>query len=362
MPLDVDFSLAFNDRTGKLFLGREIIATLGARVASVRYGRLSQFPRSDLGRRLAGRLTHWETMARAFDPRLAAPLPRLRTPYPTLHLDPLSVLRHRLQERDIVLCHDVGPLTHPDQFAPRVDELYAGAYAAIRAARPHMVFVSRTSQQAFHALFGEDYPSSTVIYIPVRQEMAAASASPPADHGTPFLLTVGSLGRRKNQALCIEAFARSGLAAQGWHYVLAGGNEPGADEAVALGMKTEGVILRGYAGEPELRWLYRHASGFVLMSRLEGFGMPVIEAIEHDLPCLVTESSVLAEVGGPSTLRAEATDVEAIAAGMRALALMPPAERAERAARSRAHLAQFDRELVLGQWRQLADRVTGDAP
>lgn len=371
MPVDVEFSLALNDRTGKLFLGREIIAALGERVASVRYGRRKAFPRSDLGRRIAGRLTRWETTARVFHPGLAAVLPRLRTPHPTLHLDPLSVVRHRLEGRDIVLCHDVGPLTHPDQFAPGVDRLYAHAYARIRSAKPHMVFVSRTSQQAFHALFGEDFPSSTVIYIPVRGEMSGlpASRSPearssearPAGVDTPFLLTVGSIGRRKNQARCIAAFARSGLAAQGWRYVLIGGREPGAEEAIALGMTTAGVVMPGYAGDAELRWLYRHADGFVLMSLLEGFGMPVIEAAEHGLPCLVTESSVLAEVGGPAMLRADATDEAAIAEGMRALAGMPPAERAERVARGRAHLALFDRERVLGQWRELVDRVAGGA-
>ncbi|WP_371348957.1 glycosyltransferase [Ancylobacter sp. IITR112] len=361
MPVDVDFSLALNDRTGKLFLGREIIAGLGERVASVRYGRLAGFPGSEFGRRLAGRLTHWETTARVFLPGLAASLPRLRTVHPTLHLDPLSVTRHRLEARDIVLCHDVGPITHARYFAPRVDALYAHSYAAIRAAKPHMVFVSRTSQQAFHALYGEDYPSSTVIYIPVRRQVAEAPESRPAGIGAHFLLTVGSLGRRKNQARCIEAFARSGLAGQGWQYVLIGGNEPGAEDAIDLGNRTPGVVLSGYTSEAELRWLYRHAGGFVLMSLLEGFGMPVIEAAEHGLPCLVTANSVFLEVGGPSMLHADATDVAAIAQGMRALALMPASERAARVAGSRAHLAAFERSRVLGQWCQLIDRHAGAA-
>lgn len=359
MPVDIDFSFALNDRTGKLFLGREIIATLGERVASVRYGRLHGFPRSDFARRVAGRLTHWETTARVFHPRLLAPLPRLRTPHPTLHLDPLSVPRHRLEARDIVLCHDVGPITHADQFAPGVDRLYANAYDRIRSAKPHMVFVSQTSQRAFHTLYGEDFPSSVAIHIPIRREMTEQDETQPAGVRAPFLLTVGSIGRRKNQARCIEAFARSGLAEQGWQYVLIGGREPGADEAIALGMKTAGVIMPGYAGDAELRWLYHHAGGFVLMSLLEGFGMPVIEAAQHDLPCLVTESSVLAEVGGPAMLRADALDCAAIADGMRALAHMPPAERAERQARSRQHIALFDRDRVLGQWRQLIDRLAG---
>ncbi|TCK30667.1 glycosyltransferase involved in cell wall biosynthesis [Ancylobacter aquaticus] len=325
----------------------------------MRYGRLHAFPRTDFGRRVAGRLTHWETTARVFRAGLAASLPRVRTPNPTLHLDPLSVLRHRLEPRDIVLCHDVGPITHADHFAPGVDRLYGRAYDTIRSAKPHMVFVSQTSRRAFHALYGEDFPSSLAIHIPIRREMNERDEIQPAGVRAPFLLTVGSIGRRKNQARCIEAFARSGLAEQGWQYVLIGGREPGAEEAIALGMTTAGVIMPGYADEAELRWLYRHAGGFVLMSLLEGFGMPVIEAAKHDLPCLVTESSVLAEVGGPAMLRADALDSAAIADGMRALAQMPDAERAERQARSRQHIELFDRDLILGQWRQLIDRLAG---
>src|ERR1700742_3016729 len=168
MSIDVDFSLALNDRTGKLFLGKDIISSLGNRVARVRYGRFHEFPHSDIMRRVAGRLTLKETVARVFRPRLSALLPVIRTPRPTLHLDPLSVVRHRLEARDIVLCHDVGPITHPQYFAPGVNDLYSQAYEQIRRTGPHMVFVSKTSQREFHRLYGDDFASSNVIYIPTR--------------------------------------------------------------------------------------------------------------------------------------------------------------------------------------------------
>lgn len=359
MPVDVDFSLALNDRTGKLFLGRDIIATLGERVASVRYGRLNGFPHIDFLRRVAGRLTHEETKARVFHPGLVSPLPKIRTRHSTLHLDPLSIPRHRLEARDIVLCHDVGPMTHPAYFAPTVDQLYGCAYGRVRAARPHMVFDSRATQAEFHALYGTDYPSSTVIYVPIRPGVRDGEERRPEGIEQPFLLTVGSIGDRKNQARCIEAFAHSGLAGEGWRYVLIGGREPGAQAALDLGTRTPGVVMPGYAGDAELRWLYRHAGGFVLMSLLEGFGMPVIEAAEHGLACLVSETGILAEIGGPAMLRADPLDPASIAQGMRHLAEMPASERADRVARTTAHARLFEREPILRQWRDLIDRVAG---
>jgi glycosyltransferase involved in cell wall biosynthesis len=357
MAVDVDFSLALNDRTGKLFLGRDIIAALGERVGQVRYGRWRRFPRTDFMRRVAGRLTHDETRARVFRSRPAALLPRTRDRHSTLHLDPLSVVRHRLEQRDVVLCHDVGPVSHPPYFAPGVEELYLRAFAEMRDAKPHMVFVSKTSQAEFHARYGTDFPSSTVIYIPTRPGMAAGEDRKPQSVDGPFLLTVGSIGDRKNQVRSIEAFAQSGLAEEGWRYVLIGGREPGADKVLELAARTPGVVMPGYADDAELRWLYRHAKGFVLMSLLEGFGMPVIEAANFGLPCLVSESGILTEIGGPAMLKADPLDPASIAKGMRNLAAMSDAERSERNDRTAEHLRLFEREPILDQWRGLIDRI-----
>jgi len=357
MVIDVDFSLALNDRTGKLFLGHEIISTLGSRVVHVRYGRFRGFPRNDLMRRVVGRLTQNETLARVHRPRLVALLPAIRAARPTLHLDPLSVLRHRLEARDIVLCHDVGPVTHPQYFAPGVDTLYLHAYDQIRETKPHMVFVSETSQREFQRLYGKDYASSNVIYIPTRLGVTEGEGRPLDSASKPFLLTVGSIGDRKNQARCIAAFAASGLAEKGWHYAVVGGREPGADAVIELAKQTSAVVMPGYTSDDELRWLYRHASGFVLMSLLEGFGMPVIEAIEHDLPCLISRSSILAEVGGAAMLDADPLDLGSIASGMRLLAELSAEERSRRNAEAHAHLRQFAREPILASWRALVERI-----
>lgn len=359
MPIDVDFSLALNDRTGKLFLGNDIISSLDHRVGKVRYGRFHAFPNSDFMRRVVGRLTHKETIARVRNPRLVSFLPVIRSSRPTLHLDPLSVVRHRLETTDIVLCHDLGPITHPQYFASGVDELYDSAYAQIRRSKPHMVFVSRTSQQEFHRLYGNDYASSNMIYIPTRPGIKEGQARPVSGVSSPFLLTVGSVGHRKNQARCIDAFAASGLPEKGWRYVVVGGPEPGADIAIQRAHQTPGVVMSGFSTDDELRWLYRNASGFVLMSLLEGFGMPVIEAMEHDLPCLVSRSGILAEVGGEAVLHADPFDRESIASGMRLLSDMSDYERARRIAHARAHLQKFAREPVLARWRELVESVMG---
>src|SRR5215467_7736545 len=128
MSIDVDFSLALNDRTGKLFLGKDIISSLGNRVARVRYGRFHEFPHTDFMRRVAGRLTLKETVARVFRPRLSSLLPVIRDPRPTLHLDPLSVVRHRLEACLIMRRHHICTITHSPYFPPVWQASYAPGY------------------------------------------------------------------------------------------------------------------------------------------------------------------------------------------------------------------------------------------
>ena len=74
--------------------------------------------------------------------------------------------------------------------------------------------------------------------------------------------------------------------------------------------------LLPYVSDAELAWLYRHAHGFVLASLLEGFGIPVAEAIAHGLGPVVSQDGVLDEVAGPGAVRVDPLDEGAIADGM----------------------------------------------
>jgi len=141
--------------------------------------------------------------------------------------------------------------------------------------------------------------------------------------------------------------------------VLIGGDEPGAGVARQLAERTPGVTAPGYGTDAELRWLYRHASGFVLMSLMEGFGMPVIEATEYGLPCLVSADGILTEIGGAAMLEADPRDVTSIAAGMRTIAGMSAGERARRVAMAAGRLASFERTAIFERWRRLIGGVAG---
>jgi glycosyltransferase involved in cell wall biosynthesis len=355
--IDIEFTLALNNRTGKYFFCQDLIDSAPNRVESILYWRVPRSkPPSGLFARILGRLALWEVKARLNSPLLHRLLPLLHRTRPVVFMDPREVIFHKLKSSDCVICHDVGPITHPYLYDSSVKATYDLAYATIRAAKPAMIFVTKASMSEFAALYGTDYPSMAVISPPLRTNIVEGPQDPVPGIAAPFLLTVGSIGIRKNQARSIEAFRLAGLAARGYTYVLCGGPEPGFEAVATLADETPGVTRLGYVSDAQLRWLYRNAAGFVLPSLLEGFGLPAAEAIAYGLVPLVGRNGALHEVTGDEAILVDPTDVASIAAGLNTLVTLTPSDREKRmpALRDSARLLPSDTARL---WSTTLDRL-----
>jgi glycosyltransferase involved in cell wall biosynthesis len=349
--IDVDFTLAIHNRTGKYFIGRDLLDGLGDMIGRVYYGPMALAnPPSGLFGRVLGRIQYLQTRSHVAASSLR--LPRRRSPRRLLHLDPFTVGSVELRSGDVVLCHDIGPITHPELFEERVCVAYRAIYREIAAVGPHLVFVSHASKDAFHRAYPDaSRDKSHVIYPAIHDRKSGPESAPLSMGSEPYLLTVGSIGARKNQLACVRAFAKSGLADRGYRYVLCGAQEPGFEEVVRIAADVEGVMLLPYVDDRELAWLYRHAHGFVLASKLEGFGMPVAEAILHGVIPIVTRGSVLHEVAGDAALLVDAENEAEIAAAMTRLVEMSRAEREQRVRSLRASIDRFTPQQFVWDWR-----------
>lgn len=345
---DVDFTLALHNRTGKYFIGRDILHVAKDLVGRTRYGRFvcSSLP-SGLSSKVIGRLGWMEARLRMTAPGLIF---GLRPHPPVLHLDPQTAVQYDLNERDMVLCHDMGPITHPDLFTPQVVSLYHFAYDKIAQTRPKMVFVSQASKDAFVAKYGPT-KSMKVIYPPLRLDLSCAKQIPIDWLTGPFFLTVGSIGDRKNQLNAIEGFAKSGLSQHGISYVLCGVREPGSDMVVLAAEQTPGVLLLPYVSDGILAWLYANAEGFILTSRLEGFGIPVAEAIANGVIPIVSQDSVLEEVAGPGAFKADPEKSDTIASAFNALHGIDQEERRRRRTLLSQSVERFNFDRFRSAWR-----------
>ena len=92
----------------------------------------------------------------------------------------------------------------------------------------------------------------------------------------------------------------------------------------------------------DLAILYRNALAHLFVSRLEGFGISVAEAMASGCPVIVAKRSGADEVGGDAVLKIDQGDHVAAARGIVRLA-SDPAERARLTAAGLSRARVFDR-------------------
>ncbi len=165
----------------------------------------------------------------------------------------------------------------------------------------------------------------------------------------PYFLAVARFVGEKNLPALVRAFARYRAplpAHEGWDLVLCG-DGPDRDRIEATA-RSQGVAhalhLPGFLQDDQLARWYAHASGFVLPSLSEPWGLVANEAAACGLPLLVSErcgcaATLVPDPPGSTGLLFDPTDTEAMAASLAWLALIPEADRramGRRAARTAA--------------------------
>jgi len=158
-------------------------------------------------------------------------------------------------------------------------------------------------------------PAARVRVIPNWTEVASRdSEAGPAAH----ILFLGRIDvQEKGLDLLLAAYQRSGLRVP---LVLAGGGT--RREEARLGALLDraggGVRRAGHVAGPERQWLLDHSTFVVLPSRHEAFGLAALEGMACAKPVLHFDLPGLRWMDGD--LRVPCFDVDALAAGMRALA------------------------------------------
>lgn len=76
------------------------------------------------------------------------------------------------------------------------------------------------------------------------------------------------------------------------------------------------MILPGWVSDTQLEALYAVASLYACPSLVEGFGLPVVDAMRRGVPVLANDIPVLREVGGDLAAYADATDPAAFGAAI----------------------------------------------
>jgi len=173
-----------------------------------------------------------------------------------------------------------------------------------------------------------------------------------------YILHVGSMFKRKNIPVLIYAFSKiKKIGYPELKLVLAGslmtnnlsdnGHELILQAIESNGLQSE-VIITGYLTDQELGQLYQNALLYVFPSLNEGFGLPVLEAFEHNLPVLVSNNTCLPEVGGDAVLQFDPFDVDTVFTAIKTV-LDNPELRKEMISKGQKRLKDFSWQSTAAQ-------------
>ncbi|MEI2703289.1 MAG: glycosyltransferase family 1 protein [Baekduia sp.] len=138
----------------------------------------------------------------------------------------------------------------------------------------------------------------------------------------PVVLCVSAALRHKNLPRLIDAFAEISGSRPDARLVLVGhhGLDGDALRAQVVDRDLDGrVIQTGWIADADLEGLYRLAACCAYPSLLEGFGIPVLEAMARGLPVACADATSLPEVAGDAALLFDPLDTHAIAAAIERL-------------------------------------------
>ncbi len=189
---------------------------------------------------------------------------------------------------------------------------------------------------------------SRVVAIP----LAAAAhfkpvvSAPPAK---PYFLFVGTLEPRKNLARLIEAW-REIRKTQDVDLVLAG--RPSSHFPAPS--PEPGLQLLGAVSDDALPALYSNAAAFVYPSLYEGFGLPVLEAMQCGALVITSRDAAISEVtGGCAALQVNGEDTRELFEAMTVALRNPPEWRESALLRAR----QFDWKITAHRTREVYEQA-----
>jgi glycosyltransferase involved in cell wall biosynthesis len=226
----------------------------------------------------------------------------------------------------LLTVHDLLPLDRPGDFGRAKRLLLPRSYLASIRAADALVCVSAATRDRLVARVPEVRDRAVVVPLALSTGLSAATPTPVAALARrPFALVVGDASPRKNLRFLTRLWPAVRARRPDLVLAVAGpagwGVDDGLRELDAL-VATGAALRLGLVGDAALRWAYEHAAVVLCPSRLEGFGLPALEAVTFGAPLVRSPDPALAEAAHGAGTVAALDDplgwVEAIDDAMRA--------------------------------------------
>ncbi|PVY21445.1 glycosyltransferase involved in cell wall biosynthesis [Paraburkholderia silvatlantica] len=204
--------------------------------------------------------------------------------------------------RSVFMVHDLIPLTHAEFCRPGVD---AAHRKRIHTALAHADGLIANSQDTLDVLAAEASQANLPLPANVVARLAPAitARTPhPAPIAQPYFVVLGTIEPRKNHWFLLQVWRRlvehHGVATpklvvigrRGWEC------ENAVDMLDRCTQLQDTVIELHGCSDEELRTWIQHAQALLFPSFVEGYGMPLVEALALGVPVIASDLGVFREI------------------------------------------------------------------
>lgn len=221
--------------------------------------------------------------------------------------------------KKILTIHDLFPLHYGNKYHV---ELFQKNIKKSAMLSDKIIAVSNYTKQEIIEYWGIPEERIQVIYagisLKLNPEIDIVAFLKKYDLQGGYLLAVSTFKPRKNIKGLIKAFSifKERHSNNKAKLVLVGKDIESfgyAQEVREAARKCEkDIIFTGYASDKELSALYKGATAVACVSFLEGFGLPVLEAMKYGKAVIASDTTSLPEAGGDAALYCNPYEIESI--------------------------------------------------
>lgn len=252
--------------------------------------------------------------------------PLLRRMQPDLFLSPDGFLALGAECAQLPVIHDINFLHHPKDLKWLTGKYYNHYFPRFARAATRIATVSEYSKQDIAGHYGIDPAKIDVVYNGINSFFMPLNGSQKQETkkrftgGSDYFVFVSSLHPRKNIPNLLRAFAAfKKESGSGLKLVMAGPNFWGLSEIHQVineqGLK-EDVVFTGRLPDEDLALVLGSALAMTFVPYYEGFGIPLVEAMQAEVPILTGNVTSLPEIAGDAALLVNPLDVTEIKNGM----------------------------------------------
>ena len=211
-----------------------------------------------------------------------------------------------------LVVYDIIPLRHPDFFPPVIAKRFSRWFEQAIEHVDFLVAISETVQNEVRAYLKQNYPqyqdSCRVGIFPlgcaldnISNKKSDVSRPKAALEGKNIFLAVGTIESRKNHSYLLDAFDLAWQQCPDVKLCIIGKigwlSEQVVNRIKKHPLFKKNLFMFSDASDTELDYYYRHSKALICPSFVEGFGLPIVEALSYGLPVLASDIPIHREVG-----------------------------------------------------------------